>query len=203
MTVIPSSAWGPQSVSWTFAPQQQMLPYYLLVGELKGTRPIPPDVWRALDNFGITTEDFPELLKANPYAEQAPLPNQTLDPARFELVNTFPYRAVTTSQGQPSPQTLTLRRRTTSSTTQVSTVEYNVGFSIQGGVGFFDIARIYFKLTDEATFTSSSSFKTSFDSTIANTITVGQPAFGYVGPTVLRVYEDKVWKTFFFSLDWY
>lgn len=203
MTVIPASEWGPQSVSWTFAAQRQMVPYYLLVGELKGTREIPPDVWRALDNFGITTTDFSELLKADPFANLALSPNQPLDPARFELVSTFPYRAVATSDGQPSPQTLELRRRVANSSTQRSTVEYSVGFGLQGSVGFMDVARLYFKLNEDATLTSSSSSKTSTETVTTNAITVGQPTFGYAGPTVLRVYEDKVWKTFFFALDWY
>lgn len=32
--------------------------------------------------------------------------------------------------------------------------------------------------------------------------TVGQPAFGYSGPTILHVYQDKIYKTYAFALDW-
>jgi hypothetical protein len=55
------------------------------------------------------------------------------------------------------------------------------------------------------TWTESTSVKDSAGTSLSEqpTVVVGQPTFEYAGPTILRVYVDKIWKTYFFSLDWF
>lgn len=174
-----------------------------LMGELMGTRAIDSGMQAALNYWGITRSDFLEMMKADPFATRGTEPNMPMDPARFTFVSAFAYRPLALPGHQPGSQTLALQRRTGSSTTSTQGVDYFVDARFGGSLRFLGLAEAFFAVKNKLSVSNSASRKTSTENTTTNTVTVGQPAYGYAGPTVLRVYEDRVWKTFVFNLDWY
>lgn len=200
VTVTEASVYGPGGVVWTINPQGPFTPYYMLVGELRGTRAIPHDVLTTIQGWGITAEYYPELLKADPFAsaDDSILATQH---ERFDLVGVFPYIPVSTPGYKANTQTFSLQRKFTNTSESQSQVSYSVSVRIGGSLGT-EIAKSFWTVQDKFSFTNTTGTKDSTATSSQDTITVGQPAYGYTGPTVLRVYEDKIWKTFVTSLDW-
>lgn len=195
-----TSCWTKTYAKWGFSPASYTT-FYLTVGELAGRQELPDGVEEALSAWGISrARDFPEMLKAVPFPDGV-APDTVLDPARFEFVRSFPYKAVSAPNYQPTSQTWNLQRKTVNSTTKSKDVTYKTALSITGGVDLLKIVKFSTGLDQSWMWTESSSLKISVDDNGSNNITVGQPAYGYKGPAVLRVYEDKIWKTFFFQLD--
>jgi hypothetical protein len=198
----PDSPYGPAKITWHFDPEFPGVPFFLRVGELKGTEPIEPGIQAALDYWGITPEDYPEMLKADPFSNGA-APNAPMDPARFDLISVFPYEPLPSAGAQPAPQTYTVTRRQVNTSERRSDATFSQSVKVSGTLGFLGIAKSFFSVSAGASFTMSSANRTSTESNTSDSVTVGQPAFGYTGPVVLRVYEDKIWKTLVFTLDWY
>jgi hypothetical protein len=192
----------PTSVSWQFSSNQPLTPYVVLVGWLNGAYAMPSDVSNALNHWGITPAFYSQMLKTDPFVNGLD-PNTALDPTRFELVNAFPYEPVPAPGDAANTQTFSINRSTTNSTAQKSTVTYTAGLTYSGSGSFYGLFEATLTVADKLTFGSSSSSKDSTGTSMGESITVGQPPFGYTGPTVMRVYEDKVWKTFVFTLDWF
>lgn len=196
VAALPESVYGPARFNWELD-TSGAVPFYLTVGELTKRHPMDPGLKAALEQWGITEEEYPELLKADPFVNGEPA---TMDPARFDFVGSFPYRPVPAPGYQPSPQTQTVSRKLANASTAKGESSYYVGF--REGAEFVFL-KLYFWVDEKLTVTSSTSFKTSTETNGSTTITVGQPAYGYPGPQVVRVYEDKVWKTYVFRLEWY
>jgi hypothetical protein len=202
VTITPAYGTRPQLMDWQFSPTQpsSTYAYYVYVGELRNPSTMPADVKAFLDSRGITSAYYPELLKADPYAGGAPA-NPSLDPNRYVFVNSFPYQPPQHAGDLPTTICDTLTRSVTNNTTNDSSVTYSTSITLSGDTSFFGLFGISLKVTGQSSWTSSTSNKTSTVSNNNEQICVGQPSYGYNGPTVLRVYEDKVWKTYFFSLD--
>lgn len=201
VAATPSSVYGPAKASWSLETGTKAEAYFMYVGELRGTYPIHPTVQEALDRFGMTQRDLKELLKADPLANGSQ-PNAFLDPRRFEYVATFPYRPVLRPGDVPSTQPYSVARRTANSTTEASSVSFSVDFEIKGGFSFLGLIGTLWKVNESGTITSSSSMRLSTQGDQSSTLTVGQPGYGYTGPTVMRVYVDKTYKTWAYTLDW-
>jgi hypothetical protein len=78
----------PTAAEWTVDDSQIAKIQYVYVGWLKEPSAMPQDVMDQLQACGITTDDFAEILQANPFADDT-LPIET---DRFEaLPITFPY----------------------------------------------------------------------------------------------------------------
>lgn len=202
MTATPASYWGPADVTWMLEPDQRLEPYFLYVGELRGTKPIPKEVQANLDRWGFEPQDLASLLSGDALATGT-APNQTMDPARYEFIGTFPYRPPYSANSQPETQTLELDRKETNSSAIESKNTFTVDASLTAGANFTNIFYAKVKIDQGIKIITSTNRKASIANDVKTNVVVGQPSYGYTGPTVLRVYEDKMFKTFVFALDWY
>ncbi|MEZ4237032.1 MAG: hypothetical protein R3F59_12940 [Myxococcota bacterium] len=182
------------TVEWSVDPTATMELQYVYVGDLKNPAQMPPGVAAALAAHGITADDYPDILDADPLADGS----DWLDPQRYAPVNlTFPYQPPY-APGDPSP-TLTFQSTfaETNSTTHTSKHSYTVSISWETG---FDLASLQAKVsnTNAMTFSDQYSKTTATSVSEAATVTVGGPAYGYTGPTQVAVYYDTLYKTFAF-----
>lgn len=196
----PSSVYGPETIVWNYAGDTATTTYYLKVGELKGTLPIDPGVWTFLTANNITSADFPEMLKADPFVDGL-APNTPMDPARFELIGEMPFVPVTGPNDSPVTQSYKVTNKVTNSDEQQSQVQYQT--TIEGGASISFIAAGSWSVKNKLTVIAASSLKLAKEDDSEVDVQIGQPAFGYAGPTVLRGYQDKIWKTIVLTLDWF
>lgn len=189
---------GTTEVSWQYADGQQVTQFWVYAGEMAGHLAIPPDIKAQLDVWAITPAEYPALLAADPFfGPQAT--TGPLDPDRFSLVQVLPYRPLGSASEQPTTITYSTQQKTTGSTTVEETQGYSVGATWMGEVKFILKARL--TVGDRVTFTNKTSLKLSNGSTTTDSLTLGQPSFGYAGPVVLAVYVDKLWHTYAFRLE--
>jgi hypothetical protein len=68
----------------------------------------------------------------------------------------------------------------------------------------FNFGAVSTKISVEGkwTWTNSSTTSSSSANESTDAFTIGQPEFGYTGPTLARVYLDKVFRTYAFTLDY-
>lgn len=197
----PAGGSQPASVKWTFAPSDGSttdIQAFAYAGWLAGTIPMPANVQNLLNSYGITPNKYGALLSADPLFGFGT--NQTMDATRFDYIGEFPYVPPLFQGDQPSTQTYSVDQKTTNSSTIEGTNSISVGMSVMGG---FDIGAFNAKLTVSQTWTwtNKSSSKESNGSGTTDAFTVGQPAYGYSGPVLLHVFEDKIYKTYAFTLD--
>lgn len=191
------------SISWKFAAGDGInndIPYYVYAGWLNSPASMPGTVRNTLDFYGVTQDQYTTLLAADPLFTGV-APGQLMDPGRFEFIGDFPYEPPFAAGDQPNNRVYGVSRKTTSTSTSTSEVSYSVGFTASVG---YDISLFKAKLTVSSnwTWTNSSSTTMTAGTGTTEVLTVGQPAFGYGGPTILRVWEDKLYKTYAFTLDW-
>jgi hypothetical protein len=172
--------------------------------------PLPPGIADALarrwanpmrdgSSPGLTTDDFVEILKRDPFANGV----TTIDPKRFDLQGgeTFPY-IPPPSGGQPISQKFSIQYQATSSIGKTATDEYEVGFGIAVGTNSGDIGDlINNNLNASGKLTWTHSVQTQTTDVLGQTATLSLtgPCFGYVGPTDVQVYQDNIYGTFMFS----
>ena len=192
------------SVKWKFAANQDgrsnAIPYFVYAGWLTNAMQMPAEVKQVLDSYGITPDYYDDLLSADPLAHGVAA-NQMLDPNRYEFIGAFPYLPPFSPGDAPSTQTFSVEQKTTNSMTTVSDNSYSVGLSIGAKLNILSFKT---KLTASSTWTWTNSKSEKLSTGLGSTdaLTVGQPAFGYAGPTLLHVYEDRIYKTYVFTLDW-
>ncbi len=199
----PLDASLPASVSWSFVENQDGMnnarPIRLVVGWLNGQTPIPdPRIVEALSGHGVTTNDYPNILSADPLATGSPNPLEY--PNRFVRVGSYNFEPVGASGDTSNPQTVILTQKTSNSSTSTESYSYSLGYTVTGGA---DDGLLEAKLTDTNTLTwkNSSSYKLSNGTSSMDTLTVNQPSASYQGPIFGTVYEDTIFKTYSFSLD--
>jgi hypothetical protein len=90
----------------------------------------------------------------------------------------------------------------TVSDTHEESYSWSVGFETEGSYQFTPLFTGSLKVESEWTWTHSASQKDSVGNGSEDTLTVGQPAHGYTGPGILHVYEDRIFKTYAFTLDY-
>ncbi len=205
VSVLPPQGWpvsAPQTMEWSFNTDAQTTTYFLYVGELTGAFPLTQGVQDALNNFGITKDDFQQLLKTDPIY-QGTQPNQALDPNRFAFVAQMPYTPPLAANAVPSKQTYTVSRGLTVTNQNKLATTFTVGAEIQGSAGlpltFSVSANVNFQMSWITTTTTKHTNATN----TTESLVIAQPDFGYTGPTILRVYEDLMWHTYVFALDKY
>jgi hypothetical protein len=184
------------SARWALANTRSPI-QYVYVGWLNGHVPMPANISTALSNAGISTSDYADILARDPLANGA----NTLDPARFAPVNTtFPYEPPYTST-DPVP---TITTNITDSSTQTVGTEvddtYKVGLSVSTTGDYLEFAKATLKDTASWEWTNKSSTSNSTGTVQTASVTVGGPAFGYTGPTLMEVYIDTVYHTFAFAV---
>ena len=186
------------SVTWSPINTNQMVVTYVYVGWLTNPSQMPPGETQLLQSYGISQQDYPEILKADPFAASSP--PATPDPQRYQpLFITFPYEPPF-SPGDPVP---TLKFTATYTKTQGASStaenEYTVGLSLSSEGGFPGLAKLTLKDELNWTWNSTDTRSTSNETTNSAAVTVGGPAFGYQGPTDMAVYYDVLYKTFLFA----
>ncbi len=204
-------------VSWQYEDHQRVTTFWVYVGELNGHIQIPPEVRAQMDAWGITPDFYPTLLQADPLvwptnmyttdSDGRPIvlmpaagdPAQNFDAHRFELVEVLPYRPLGSPTEQPTVITYNVQQSQTQAFTSEVTQSYSVGGDYSATFNFLLLAR--WRFADKFTFTNSTSVKLSNGKSTTDTLTLGQPSFGYAGPVVLYVYEDKIWHTYAFRLE--
>jgi len=194
----------PTSVSWTVDNTRNAVIMFVYAGDLRNPSRMNPGVAETLRTHGITTQDFPEILKADPFATRSgPLGVFTqqrftlIDPRRFKSLGvTFPYQPPFAPGDKATTVTFKLENSTTKSS--ASSVETARTVGLKASVEFQ--IPLNAKLTAEGkwTWTNSDTSSKSAEALESASMTVGQPSFGYTGPTNIQVYYDVIYKTFLF-----
>ena len=171
---------------------------YVYVGWLKNPSLIPSGVAQRLQAYGITTADYAEMLKADPFANG----ETSIDPERFQtdtLHTTFPYEPPF-APDEPVPlMKFTAVYSDTAFSSSSLQKEYSVGLTISGSASFIGLAKTKFKNQNTWTWTNTSTSSTSTGTSESASVTVAGPSYGYTGPTDMVVYYDVLYKTFLFA----
>jgi hypothetical protein len=176
----------PDRVRW--APDfSRTTPLVLRVGWLNGSQTMPSGVAETLNEHGILSDEFPQILLADPFAND-PSGKQRLDPGRFVLKTALPY--------VPTGDTYTFGVDNNYSQTEKnsSSLSYSVGASVSG-----EIIGNKLKVSNTYTWTNASSQSNSSSSANSSTVSVAMPSANYAGPSDIYVYVDTVYKTFVLS----
>ncbi len=212
MTFTPAIVAGaPNSTSWQFGQgdgQTTDIPGFAYAGELNGDIPMNPQNQNLFAVANITPDKYAGILQADPFFQGvAPVPGMNTD--RFDYITDVPYDPPLQPlmQGQmPSTQTYSVSQSTTTSDTTTSSYSNTVGFtiSVNGGGTFGDAIPFRESLSGGSkwTWTHSTSKKDSSGSGSVDSLVVGQPDYGYSGPGNLHVFEDRIFKTYVFTLDY-
>lgn len=194
-----------KAAAWTFDFGAMAEVQYLHVGWLKNPALIPPGVRDRLVAYGITSSDYPEILKANPFVGTSV--DGPPDPNRFASLNTsIPYEPPYAS-GDPTPiYTYSFAYNTTSMSERTISRDTSVKASFTGSASAGAVvAKISTSLMSSGslTWTSTNMKSNSTSATERAEMTIGGPAFGYTGPTSIGVYYDKIYRTFaFHPITW-
>ena len=194
----------PTSVSWTVDNTRNAVIMFVFAGDLRNPSRMNPSVAETLRTHGITTQDFPEILKADPFATRSgPLGVFTqqrpifIDRRRFKSLGfTFPYQP----PFAPGDKATTLTFKAENSTTEssASSVETAHTVGLKASVEFQIPLKAKLNLEGKWTWTNSTTNSTSAEAKESASVTIGGPSFGYTGPTNIQVYFDVLYKTFLF-----
>src|ERR1035438_8686963 len=183
---------------WSLSAANSTAPLqYLYVGWLNGNEAMPQNVLTALQSAGITPQDYKVILAHDPFAAGIPM-----DPKRFVSVGTtFPYEPPLTPT-DPVPQSSINLSTSQISTSGVSQEDsYGVQMSVSGGASFLDLFNAKITAKNTWTWTNKSTTTASTETSTAATATVGGPAYGYTGGTLVEVYYDTIYNTFAFVVN--
>ncbi len=190
------------AVLWKFASTQGTSNYIvqpLYAGWLNNSMPMPSNIKANLDWAGITTTDYGKILAADPLFFGLP-PGQGMDPARFDYIGAWGYQPLYAPGNTSNMNTYALNQSTTSSTTTTSSNTISTGFTVSAGANI-GILNAKLSVANTWTWTNSSSQKESTGTGSMDQFVIGQAPNGYTGPTVIHVYEDRIYKTYAFTLD--
>jgi hypothetical protein len=201
VTITPAPGSGVQKLAWQLASTSgSARPFFVHVGELQNPATMRPGVKEVLDQHGITAARYADLLAADPFAAGA----TSIETDRFELVTTFPFIPRPRPEFAPSTQTWSATRPAPSGSSAPQELTYSVDLRAQGERPFTDLLKAALVQDDALTWTASTvpqAARPMSTGRTSVTVTVGQPPFGYPGPTILRVYFDKLWKTYLFAFE--
>ncbi len=182
-------------VRWTVVPDQTAEIQFVFVGHLKNPSLMTPGIAMQLQANGITPADYPDILRANPMA------NNTLvvDGKRYlSLFRTFPYQPPF-AQGDPvTTFSMALSSSSVQTSTQTLEKEYEVGMKLSAEGGFPGVAKLKLSSESKWTWANKNSNAVSGGTAESAKVTVGGPSFGYTGPTAVMVYYDTLYKSFMF-----
>jgi hypothetical protein len=158
---------------------------------------MPPGLLQQLQAANITPADYGQILAVDPFAGGA----TSIDPQRFVYQTTFPYEPPAINGQHPAIDTYSVDKATTQSASVTVSASYSVGYTIEGDVDFLGLVGSKIKVSNQLTFTHDASFARSTGTSMHATASIEQPAYGYAGPILLRVYLDTLFNTFLFSLE--
>jgi hypothetical protein len=171
---------------------------YVYVGWLKDPSLMPPGVAQRLQAYGITSADYSEMLKTDPFANGA----TAIDSERYQadaLHTTFPYEPpYAPGESVPLMKFTAVYSDTASSSSSLQK-EHSVGLTLSGSASFIDLVKTKFKNQNTWTWTNTNTSSSSTSTSESASVTVAGPAYGYTGPTDMVVYYDLIYKTFLFA----
>jgi hypothetical protein len=157
---------------------------------------LPPGVLQALQRNGITPEDFPDILKADPFADGS----MPMESDRYVPLNTtFPYEPPLTPEGPVPTLTFALDNSTMGTQTHSHSEDKKVSVTVGGQLTFKKIFKLSAQATDSWTWSCSTTDGSSTGATQSASVTIGGPSFGYTGPTDIAAYYDLDYQTFAFA----
>jgi hypothetical protein len=206
MSFTPGIAGTPNATNWQFGQgdgETTDITGWVYAGELNGDFALNAQDQNLFTVNNITSDMYPTILQADAFFQGiSPIPGMDTD--RFDYINQFSYQPPPEPlmQGQmASTQPYIVTQSTTTSDTKTSSYSNSVNVTYSGGfaVGPFKETE---SVANKWTWTHSSSNKESTGTGLMDTLTVGQPDFGYNGPGFLHVYMDRIFKTYAFTLDY-
>lgn len=206
MWFTPGTAGTPDTTNWQFSlgnGTNENIIWYVYAGELDGDMAMDAQTLEVFAAAGITSDMYPDMLQADAFF-QGVAPTPGMDSDRFIWIDQFPYQppgAPLKSGQMPLTQPYSVTQSATTSDTNVSSHSDSVGFSVKGG-GTSGIFTADLTVSSKWTWSYSSSNKESSTTGSMDTLTVGQPSYGYSGPGLLNVYEDRIFKTYAFTLNY-
>ncbi len=204
MSFMPGFAGAPDMTNWQFGQGDGVntgIIYFAYAGELNGDMPMDSQLQDLFYANNITPDMYPGILDADAFF-QGVSPQQGMTSERFDYLGEYPYQPPLVSGQMPSAQSYGVSQSTTTSDTHVDSYSNQVGFSISGGLDVGKLWKVSLSVSDKMTWSHSTSNKESSGSGSVDTLTVAQPAYGYTGPGLLHVYEDRIFKTYAFTLDY-
>jgi hypothetical protein len=194
----------PADVNWRFGQGDESttdVTMMVLAGMLNGHIAWDNTI-NSLHQYGIYPDADPTVAQALLWAD--PLfnadgvdgiaPVENADSARFQEIDEFDW-----APSIPSPQSLKLDQKTTSSTSTKSTYSYSVSVKVSASFQF--LFSFSASETSKWSWSHSSSTKSTSIQEVADTLSLVSPQPNYAGPGFLHVYEDMMFNTYAFSLD--
>jgi hypothetical protein len=193
---------------WALADNSKGEIVWVYAGELNKTKTWRAGAEKILTDAGITSADYPDILKSDPLADpkdpqyKSGVPNPALDPKRYVYTGyMFPYEAPLTAKDQVNAYNHTVTTSSTVAAGSATQDTHNVALSLSGSTGFLSIAKITFKDTNSWTWTNASTTSTSTGTNQSATVYIGGPSFGWPpGAEELFIYRDTVYNTYVFVL---
>jgi hypothetical protein len=168
--------------------------YPVSVGCLRPNSSIPPLQCSAtldlLSSAGVTSDDYPNMLAAHPFADPSAPP--TPDPDRYVMVAAVSYFF------DPVASTYTYTVNNSSMITNTRTTSHSYSVATGANINIPPVLRV----SNRFTWTNSSTESNRTGGTASSTLTLSNPSATYLGPYTLFVYLDTIYKTFMFSFDY-
>jgi hypothetical protein len=189
--MVQASIYPGNNVVWNLGVDGQVMNIQsVYVGWLKDPSTMPPGVKQQLDAAGLNTNDYAQILSANPFANGA----SAIDANRFlPTPQSFPYEPPFSASDPVFTSTIATQNSVNVTNTHTVQHQYGVTASISGGIG------ITLKVGSSMEWTNTNTMGTSTTSQQSATATIGGPAFGYKGSTDVVVYWDSIYNSFMFS----
>jgi hypothetical protein len=156
-----------------------------------------PGVKGYLDALGITEDEYSAIWHHDALA----IPNSIPDPGRYAPSSTFMYSPPTPCEGTPQASLVAFDRKTTSTSEQTVTDQYEVDLAHFDKIGAdAGAAEFKGKLTESGKWTWTTQASKSNSGSQLDTISmgVGGPHCGWPGSPVIQAYFDKVYGTYAF-----
>ncbi|HXI56827.1 MAG TPA: VCBS repeat-containing protein [Polyangia bacterium] len=213
MTIVVDEFHGTKDVKWTFEFDSRTRLEMAYVRELKSPSTLPgfnPGLYNALTGAGVTPDQYPEILKTDPFANG----ETTIDPDRFELAQNVglvggqmvysdlhvSYNKAGHPGDMPTTQTFIVTRKDTTTTSHDSTVSSSTTVEESGGPEFIKVFSQTLTNQSKMTWTYSVGKKQTTGTTVKDTVIIAQPSSDYHRPEgFIDVYVDKIYKTYLFA----
>jgi len=188
---------GGDHVKWGYdAASTPLQIQYVYGGWLKNPAKMPPNVQQKLASHGITPAEYPKILSANPFSSGG----TAIDPKRFlPTEQMFPYEPPFSANDPVPTMTYVQKNDNTVAASTKTDHQTQVTVSVENKADFFGLFTASLKVGGKFTWTNSSTYGTSTQSSQSASVTIGGPSLGYTGPTDVVVYWDTLFSTFMFA----
>jgi len=189
----------------------------LTVGQLRGTQPIPPNLWARLNRTwdpqlgGLTSADFQDILLANPFAVNPAYNPNTDTSRRYEMpmsgnpplpANLILNYTSVPPGGQPTGQTYSSNYSSTTELGKLARDQHRTTHTVDITASINFLVKWTTKLSQQTTTTYTNQWSQKVTSGLSQSanFTIFPPLStdNYSGPTAIQVWKDNVYGTFMF-----